>query len=89
MEQTTGGGVRRHISNEKLDEMRRDLDSIEREMRELTSVFLRDDSIKHRLRNVGKLSKEGAYHLEVAGPAARGSGVEVDLRRPVITKKLR
>ena len=73
MEQTTGGrviqgsckigGVRRDISNEKLDEMRRDLDITEREIRDLTTVFLQDDSIKHRLRNVGRLSKEDAYHL--------------------------
>jgi ech hydrogenase subunit E len=91
MEQTTGGrviqgsckigGVRRDISNEKLDEMRRDLDTTEREIRDLTTVFLRDDSIKHRLRNVGRLSKEDAYHLGASGPTARGSGVAIDLRK--------
>ena len=91
MEQTTGGrviqgsckigGVRRDITNEKLDEMRRDLDSIEREIRDLTTVFLQDDSIKHRLRNVGRLSKEDAYHLGAVGPTARGSGVAIDLRK--------
>ncbi len=91
MEQTTGGrviqgsckigGVRRDISNEKLDEMRRDLDTTEREIRDLTTVFLQDDSIKHRLRNVGRLSKEDAYHLGAVGPTARGSGVAIDLRK--------
>jgi ech hydrogenase subunit E len=91
MEQTTGGrviqgsckigGVRKDISNEKLDEMRRDLDSIEREIRDLTTVFLQDDSIRHRLRNVGKLSKEDAYHLGAVGPTARGSGVAIDMRK--------
>jgi len=91
MEQTTGGrviqgsckigGVRKDISNEKLDEMRRDLNSIENEIKNLTTVFLQDDSIKHRLRNVGKLSKEDAYHLGAAGPTARGSGVAIDLRK--------
>ena len=91
MEQTTGGrviqgsckigGVRRDISNEKLDEMRKDLDIIEREIRDLTTVFLQDDSIKHRLRNVGRLSKEDAYHLGAVGPTARGSGVAIDLRK--------
>ena len=91
MEQTTGGrviqgsckigGVRKDISNEKLDEMRRDLDSIESEIKDLTTVFLQDDSIRHRLRNVGKLSKEDAYHLGAVGPTARGSGVAIDLRK--------
>lgn len=91
MEQTTGGrviqgsckigGVRRDISNEKLDEMAKDLDRIDREMKELTSVFLGDDSIKHRLRNVGRLSKEDAYHLGAVGPTLRGSGVAIDMRK--------
>jgi Ni,Fe-hydrogenase III large subunit len=91
MEQTTGGrviqgsckigGVRKDISYEKLDEMRRDLDSIETEIKDLTTIFLRDDSIRHRLRNVGKLSKEDAYHLGASGPTARGSGVAIDLRK--------
>ncbi len=91
MEQTTGGrviqgsckigGVRRDIANEKLDEMRRDLDTTEREIRDLTTVFLQDNSIKHRLRNVGRLSKEDAYHLGASGPTARGSGVAIDLRK--------
>ncbi len=91
MEQTTGGrviqgsckigGVRRDISNEKLDEMAKDLDQIDREMKELTSVFLGDDSIKHRLRNVGRLSKEDAYHLGAVGPTLRGSGVAIDMRK--------
>ncbi len=91
LEQTTGGrviqgsckigGVRRDISNEKLDEMAKDLDRIDREMKELTSVFLGDDSIKHRLRNVGRLSKEDAYHLGAVGPTLRGSGVAIDMRK--------
>src|SRR5512136_19703 len=91
LEQTTGGrviqgsckigGVRRDISNEKLDEMVKDLDRIDREMKDLTTVFLQDDSIKHRLRNVGKLSREDAYHLGAVGPTGRGSGVAIDLRK--------
>lgn len=91
MEQTTGGrviqgsckigGVRRDISNEKLDEMVKDLDRIDREMKYLTTVFLQDDSIKHRLRNVGKLSRQDAYHLGAVGPTSRGSGVAIDLRK--------
>jgi ech hydrogenase subunit E len=91
MEQTTGGrviqgsakigGVRRDISNEKLDGMVKDLDRIDRDMKELTTVFLQDDSIKYRLRNVGVISKEDAYHLGAVGPTARGSGVAIDTRK--------
>ena len=76
-----GGGVRRDISNEKLDEMVKDLDWIDREMKELTTVFLQDDSIRHRSRNVRVLSREDAYHLGAVGPTARGSGVTIDARK--------
>jgi ech hydrogenase subunit E len=90
MEQTTGGriiqgtskigGVRRDISNERLVEMVKDLDILDREMKELTTVFLEDDSVRHRLRNIGILPKSDAYHLGACGPTGRGSGVAVDLR---------
>jgi len=91
MEQTTGGrviqgsckvgGVRRDISNEKLDAMAKDLDRIDRDMKELTTVFLQDSSIQHRLRNVGVISRDDAYHLGAVGPTARGSGVAIDTRK--------
>ncbi|AGB01237.1 hydrogenase large subunit [Methanoregula formicica] len=91
MEQTTGGrviqgsckvgGVRKDISNAKLAEMSRDLDSIRKEMEELTTVFLKDDTVIHRTRNVGVLSRQDAYHLGAVGPTARGSGVAIDLRK--------
>jgi len=90
-EETTGGrviqgtskigGVRRDISGERLDRMVKDLDDLDREMKELTDVFLHDDSVKHRLRNVGTISRNDAYHLGAVGPTARGSGVAIDLRK--------
>jgi ech hydrogenase subunit E len=91
MEQTTGGrviqgsckigGVRRDISNEKLAAMSKDLDSIKKEIEVLTTIFLRDNSIQHRLKDVGILSKNDAYQLGAMGPVARASGVAIDLRK--------
>ncbi len=91
MEQTTGGrviqgsckigGVRRDISGEKLDWMKKDLDTLQKEIEDLTTVFLRDDSVRHRTKDVGVLSKEDAYHLGAVGPTARASGVDFDLRK--------
>ncbi len=75
------GGVRRDISSEKLDLMVKDLEVLDREMKDLTTVFLHDDSIRHRLRNVGVISREDAYHLGAVGPTARGSGVAIDMRK--------
>lgn len=90
-EQTTGGrviqgsckigGVRRDISGEKLDEMAKGLDTLDREMHELTTVFLQDATVKHRLRNVGIISRNDAYLFGAVGPTARGSGVPVDMRK--------
>ncbi len=91
LEQTTGGrviqgsckvgGVRRDISHEKLEQMATDLEGIQKEIEDLTTIFLQDDSIKHRLKKVGVLSKEDAYHLGAVGPTARGSGVMIDMRK--------
>jgi len=90
-EQTTGGrviqgsckigGVRRDITNEKLDEMAKGLDVLDREMQELTNVFLHDATVKHRLRNVGIISRNDAYMTGAVGPTARGSGVAIDMRK--------
>lgn len=90
-EQTTGGrviqgsckigGVRRDISGEKLDEMAQGLDVLDREMQELTNVFLQDATVKHRLRNVGIISRNDAYMTGAVGPTGRGSGVAIDIRK--------
>ena len=90
MEQTTGGrviqgsckvgGVRRDISNEKLDEMVKDLDRIDRDMKALTTVFLQDDSIRHRAgisaSSPGKMRttsvRSGPPHAGAVWPLMRG-----------------
>jgi ech hydrogenase subunit E len=89
-EETTGGrvifsvckvgGVRRDISNEKLDEIVVTLDGIRKETEELARVFLDDSSVKNRLVGVGKLTKQDAIDLCAVGPVARGSGVNNDVR---------
>lgn len=90
LEETTGGrviqgsckvgGVRRDISAETLDRMVSDLDSFERDLKDLANVFLRDESIIARTRGVGVLSRDDAYYMGAMGPTARGSGVAIDLR---------
>jgi len=75
------GGVKRDISNETLDRMAKDLDTLDREMQELTAVFLQDGTVKHRLRNVGIISRNDAYLFGAVGPTARGSGVPIDMRK--------
>jgi ech hydrogenase subunit E len=89
-EETTGGrvifsvckvgGVRKDITNEKLDEIVGKLDGIRKETEELTHVFLDDVSVKNRLVGVGMLTEQEAIDLCAVGPVARGSGVNNDVR---------
>lgn len=89
-EQTTGGrvifsvcdigGVRKDINPEMLKKINDIMISLEKEVRELTDVFLKDESVIHRLKGVGVLSKEQAYNLGAVGPMARASGIKMDMR---------
>ena len=74
------GGVRRDIDPDGLKAMLQQLDDIERDMRDITKVFLDDSSVKDRLCGVGVLSKTDAYQLGCVGPMLRASGVAQDTR---------
>jgi ech hydrogenase subunit E len=75
------GGVRRDLEAEAIQNVLSELETIEREMREITGVFLNDNSVKKRLCGVGTLSREQAYDLGCVGPVLRASGVAQDLRQ--------
>jgi len=89
-EETTGGrvifsvckvgGVRKDIDNEKLAEIVNTLKGMEKELKELTDVFLEDVSVKNRMLGVGVLTKQDAIDLGAVGPMARASGVNNDVR---------
>ncbi|MDR1953419.1 MAG: nickel-dependent hydrogenase large subunit [Clostridiales Family XIII bacterium] len=89
-EETTGGrvifsvckvgGVRKDISNEKLNDIENTLRGIRAETTELTNVFLEDVSVRNRLVGVGALTKQDAIDLCAVGPVARGSGLVMDVR---------
>lgn len=90
IEETTGariilstniiGGVRRDITHELLQKIKKVLDEIRPEIEELGYVLLNDYSIKQRAVDKGVLSKEDAHKLGAVGPTARGSGIEKDNR---------
>ena len=89
-EETTGGrvifsvckvgGVRKDIANEKLADIVIILKNMEKELHELTDVFLEDVSVKSRMVGVGVLTREEAFSLGAVGPTARASGVDNDVR---------
>lgn len=90
-EQTTGGriifsvndigGVRKDIDSEMLKKISDVMNKIEKEVTEVTNVFLNDSSVKHRTKGVGVLSKQAAFDLGAVGPMARASGIEMDMRK--------
>ncbi len=75
------GGVRRDIGDEALAKMLSDLVIIERDIRDITTVFLGNGSIKERLFGVGVLSREAAFDLGCVGPTLRASGIAQDMRQ--------
>ncbi len=89
-EETTGGrvifsvcdigGVRKDISPETLTKISRILTNIDKELTEITNVFLNDSSVKYRTKGVGVLSKQAAFELGAVGPMAKASGLDLDLR---------
>lgn len=75
------GGVRRDIDADKLQHLLKELDGIEKDMRDITKVFLDDSSVKDRLCGIGVLSKQAAYDYGCVGPMGRASGLAQDLRQ--------
>jgi ech hydrogenase subunit E len=91
IEETTGGrvifgsckvgGVRMDIDKPTLDRVLSILNGMEKEIKEITDVFIVDRSVKHRTVGVGVMSKEEALALGAVGPTMRGSGINQDLRK--------
>lgn len=90
IEETTGGrvifgsckvgGTRRDIDDAAMAKLLKQFEGIERDIHEISGVFLEDSSVKHRLCGVGVLSAETAYALGAVGPVLRASGHAVDTR---------
>jgi ech hydrogenase subunit E len=58
-----------------------ELEIVERDMGEITHVFLNDSSVKSRLSGVGVLSRQEAHDFGCVGPMLRASGVAQDMRQ--------
>jgi len=90
LEETTGGrviqgsckigGVRKDIEKSVLDGISRKLKTYEKEIKEVTGVFLKDSSVRHRLSGAGVVTKDEARSLGAVGPTLRASGVSYDMR---------
>ncbi|MGB9778620.1 MAG: NADH-quinone oxidoreductase subunit C [Candidatus Bathyarchaeales archaeon] len=77
----TIGGVRRDLKEEAIPKINAELAKLKGKMNFYRQLFESDSTLKMRTRNVGVLSKQDALKLCVVGPVARGSGVNMDVRR--------
>jgi ech hydrogenase subunit E len=74
------GGVKRDITPEKIEVIKKTLDQVEKRIEHYKRVFEGDPIITKRLKGVGILSRSEVSRYGFVGPIARGSGVKTDVR---------
>ncbi len=77
----TVGGVRRDIKETDIPKIRTVLADLRKKLPFYTNVYNNEPSIKMRMQKVGTLKREDALKLGVVGPVARGSDVDIDVRK--------
>jgi Ni,Fe-hydrogenase III large subunit len=75
------GGVRIDFGASAVDLLGEALRDWKRDCRQTLSVLLRTDSFLDRLVSAGPLSEQDAREFGCVGPVARGSGLDLDVRR--------
>lgn len=75
------GGVLKDMDASMIKSFVSIFEEMEKELKTVTNVFLRDYTVQTRLRGVGILTKEDAHRLSAAGAMARASGIEIDMRK--------
>ena len=77
----TFGGLKRDAPSAGLDAMRKHLDGFEREFDDLITSLIDSGTFTDRADGTGILPLQAARDLGMVGPAARASGLDLDLRR--------
>ena len=77
----TVGGVRRDLKETDIPKIRTVLSDLRKRLPFYTQVYRDEPSIRARMQKVGILKREDALKLGVVGPVARGSGVDIDVRK--------
>ena len=80
LQRREGGRVVRDIDEAQLAEIKRVLEGIKDDYRQIMNAFLKDTSVKNRTVGVGVISHEDALALSMVGPFARASNVNYDVR---------
>ncbi len=75
------GGVRRDIDQKTVEKTQKSLEEVRKRAKFYKTVFEEDATLRLRTEGVGVLSKSDALKLCVEGPVARGSAIDVDVRK--------
>ncbi len=74
------GGVLFDLDGEMIKDFRRRLSMARQDLKEISDLFFTKSSVLSRLEGTGVVSHPTARELRLVGPAARASGVGVDVR---------
>ncbi len=77
----TVGGVRRDLRDSDIPTIKTTLVDLRKKLPFYRQIYENEPSIRARMQNVGMLKREDALKLCVVGPVARGSGVNIDVRK--------
>ena len=79
------GGMRAGIDHATASAVREGLAAAKRDIGLVDELFLDARSVRHRLMETGVVTREDARAIGLVGPAARASGIDVDVRGSVST----
>lgn len=77
----TIGGVRRDLSSEEIEQIRKIVDVLEERTKYYIKIATEETTLIARFSNVGKLSKEDALKYGASGPVARAADIPRDTRK--------
>ncbi len=77
----TVGGVRRDLSPNDIPKIKTVLTDLRGKLPFYRKLYQEEPTIRLRMKDVGVLSREDALKLSVVGPVARGSDVDIDIRK--------
>jgi Ni,Fe-hydrogenase III large subunit/Ni,Fe-hydrogenase III component G len=79
----TVGGVRRDLNPNDIPKIKSTLKDLRGKLPFYRKIYADEPTIRLRMHNVGILSREDALKLSVVGPVARGSKVDIDVRKDI------
>jgi formate hydrogenlyase subunit 5 len=75
------GGVRRDLKESAIPKIKATVKELKDKLPFYRQVYEDEPSLKARMQKVGVLSREDAIKLGCVGPVARGSGLDIDVRK--------